>query len=205
MSMLPTLEGALVRAAAARQRRRWPRRVVVALAAGVAIGTAGVAAATSGLLDLGTDAPDQAPPAGAHIGALTAGSERLLDVTVSDPAGGPAWGLRAFRTEAGVTCLQPGRIQGGAMGIVGDDGRFHQQAPQVHSCQQGADADGLSGRAVLLAGGGSPIGVCAAQGSASSLPTCDAARLRTVFFGVLDGVPRLEVVLGAVRRAPESG
>jgi hypothetical protein len=209
MTMLPTLEEGLRRAADARETRGGVRgrlsSRVVALAAAVTVGVAGVAAAAGGLLPLGDDAPDQASPSVAHVGDLAAGTAKLLDVSVDDPDGGLRWGLRVYQTSAGATCLQPGRVQDSVMGVIGDDGRFHPQSPQVHSCQGGGTPEGLSGRSVLLADGALPLGRCAPAGSASPLPACDPAQLRTISFGVRDGRPFIDVQRGAKREQSADG
>jgi hypothetical protein len=55
----------------------------------------------------------------------------VLSLRVSDPAGGPPWGLRIERTTRGLICVQPGRIVNGKIGAIGidrafhNDGRFH--------------------------------------------------------------------------------
>jgi hypothetical protein len=187
MTMLPTLETGL-REAAARQestrRKRPTRRVAVAtVACALALAATAVGAMTD-LLPLGDDAPDQAPLSSSPIGELAPGSDAVLPVHAQDPDGGPAWGLRIYRTTAGVTCLQPGRVQAGVMGIVGDDGKFHPQRPQVHDCQQGATADGLSGRAVMLSSGQIPAGICRAANESTALPSCDPTQIRTLTYGV---------------------
>ena len=48
-----------------------------------------------------------------------------------DPTGGPPWGLRVLRTTRGLGCVQIGRVVGGRLGVLGqdgalaNDGRFH--------------------------------------------------------------------------------
>jgi hypothetical protein len=48
-----------------------------------------------------------------------------------DPRGGLPWGVREVRTSRGQACLQVGRVQGGVVGVIGQDGawandhRFH--------------------------------------------------------------------------------
>jgi hypothetical protein len=187
MTMLPTLERELREAAARQQLRRRgrPTRRVGVIAVACAVALSGTAFATvNALLPIGNEAPDQAPAGTAPVGNVAPGTDTLLRVQAPDPDGGPAWGLRVYRTTNGLTCLQPGRVQGGVMGVVGDDSRFHPQAPQVHDCQQAADAVGLSGRAVLLASGQIPIDSCRVADEHSSLPSCDPSKIRTLIYGI---------------------
>ena len=70
------------------------------------------------------------------LGGPRMGSIELTAVRVSDPDGGPPWGIRIYRplrtqTSAGaptrvvVTCAQIGRVVGGALGVLGRDGAFN--------------------------------------------------------------------------------
>jgi hypothetical protein len=54
-----------------------------------------------------------------------------LTAQAADPNGGLRWGLRTIQTGGREACLQTGRVKGGVIGVVGqdgaysDDGRFH--------------------------------------------------------------------------------
>ncbi|HWH09996.1 MAG TPA: hypothetical protein VG165_02625 [Solirubrobacteraceae bacterium] len=110
-------------------RLRHSRSLIVGLACLV---VAGPALAASGVFKTG--APLRAgqsltPRAG--NGVAMPGSVKLLALRVSDPDGGPPWGLRVERTTRGLTCVQLGRLDGGELGVLGiddafsDDGLFH--------------------------------------------------------------------------------
>ena len=44
---------------------------------------------------------------------------------MADPAGGLAWGMRVVRTTRGLVCVQVGRLRDGRLGVLGQDGEFH--------------------------------------------------------------------------------
>jgi hypothetical protein len=105
-----------------RQRRHF-RAVAVVLACLV---VAGPALAAAGVFQTGT-------PVGASVlaqpnafeGVAIPGSVRLLSLRVPDPDGGPPWVLRALKTTRGLECLQLGRLVDGRIGVIGEDGAFH--------------------------------------------------------------------------------
>lgn len=51
-----------------------------------------------------------------------------LAISVPDPAGGLSWGMRVVRTTRGLLCLQIGRLLDGRLGVLGQDGQFHDDA-----------------------------------------------------------------------------
>jgi hypothetical protein len=57
-------------------------------------------------------------------GAPLATSATLLALSVPDPGGGLPWGLRMVHTTRGLGCLQYGRLYGGRLGVLGQDGAF---------------------------------------------------------------------------------
>jgi hypothetical protein len=94
----------------------------------------GGALAASGVIEIGAPAERAGGPfsfSTVRGGGIATGSERLLALSVPDPAGGPAWGMRVFSTKQGEGCLQVGRLLDGKLGAIGqddafgDDGRFH--------------------------------------------------------------------------------
>jgi hypothetical protein len=118
--------------------------LIIAVLAG---GTTGALAA-AGVFRTGTPVgPDVASNANAVIGVAVPRSVRVLPISVNDPAGGEAWGLRFQRTTRGLACLQPGRLQDGRIGVLGqdglfgDDGRFHPLAVNYYSQYGGGCAD----------------------------------------------------------------
>jgi len=91
------------------------------------------AAFASGLITIGSPAKkvESFQIADSGLGAVTPGSARVLALRVSDPQGGPPWGLRVFTTTRGAGCIQVGRVVDGQLGVLGadgaygDDGRLH--------------------------------------------------------------------------------
>jgi hypothetical protein len=69
-------------------------------------------------------APQVQPSPGVFDGVAIPSSVRLLSLRVTDPGGGPPWGLRVARTTRGLTCLQLGRVEFGSVGALGQDGAF---------------------------------------------------------------------------------
>src|SRR6185437_8854753 len=66
----------------------------------------------------------QTPKPHEGLGVVKPGGAQVLPVAVPDPAGGPPWGLRYVVTSRGAGCLQTGRLVGGQIGVLGQDGAF---------------------------------------------------------------------------------
>ncbi|HEV7937103.1 MAG TPA: hypothetical protein VGP18_03670 [Solirubrobacteraceae bacterium] len=62
-----------------------------------------------------------AVPAGKHRPSKAS----LLSISFPDPAGGLPWGMRVVTTTRGLLCVQVGRLLGGRLGVLGQEGRFH--------------------------------------------------------------------------------
>ncbi|MEA2482094.1 MAG: hypothetical protein QOC55_41 [Thermoleophilaceae bacterium] len=133
MTIVPQLERSLVDAArrdvaaiASRSRPRMRPSLVVAIVLTL-LALAAAALAASGLIGSG---PALHPPRGvardphSGIGTSQPGAQ-LLNVAVPDPAGGPPWGLRFVTTSRGLGCLEAGRLVDGRIGVLGQDGAFH--------------------------------------------------------------------------------
>lgn len=93
------------------------RRLGIGLATLLAI-AAGVASASALTSSSGNDTlngPETVQPDGRGAS---------LPVTVADPDGGPAWAVRVYRSQAGLTCPEAGRIKDGSFGQVDGDGGF---------------------------------------------------------------------------------
>jgi hypothetical protein len=151
MTLLPDLEAQLreaarrtqpaSRAAHARRTLRPRRRMVlIALAVALAIASAAVAAVQ---LTAGDPAPKTTglgDPLRGPGHPLPAGA-RLLTLRAEDPDGGPAWGIRVYRTTRDAACWQVGRVLDGRLGVIGrdgvlgDDGRFHELPVQRDQCR----------------------------------------------------------------------
>lgn len=159
MSVVPEIEhqlrGAAERVARSPIRRalasvrRWRGRLLARpLLVGLLVvsSATGVALAARALVEVGSPAPREYPNLGERI--LPTGT-RLLSLRIADPAGGPPWGMRLIFTTADHRadgtrgdaahwgCVQIGRVLDGELGVLGqdgafhDDGRFHPLAPDV--------------------------------------------------------------------------
>ncbi|MEA2425077.1 MAG: hypothetical protein QOH13_1487 [Thermoleophilaceae bacterium] len=156
MTVVPQLRAELVdaarRAAAptpavlpARRRRPVPGRLLVA-AVLLALVLGAVALAATGVIGFGKPLK---PPRSTSLnprkglGVARPGAAQVLKIAVPDPAGGAPWGLRFVATTRGVGCLQAGRLVNGDIGVLGqdgafhDDGRFHRLAPNYFGSSPG--------------------------------------------------------------------
>jgi hypothetical protein len=52
------------------------------------------------------------------------GGSVATGATAADPAGGPDWAVRVYRSKTGQTCPEAGRVYDGDFGVVDDAGRF---------------------------------------------------------------------------------
>ncbi|HEY1689431.1 MAG TPA: hypothetical protein VGF95_11290 [Solirubrobacteraceae bacterium] len=106
------------------QRRR-PLRVI-AFAASLLLGLAAVALAATGVLSTGASVKvARHPKPWSGLGIPKPGRARLIAHTVPDPEGGPSWSMRIVSTTRGYVCLQVGRLYNGRLGVLGEDGAFH--------------------------------------------------------------------------------
>lgn len=97
-----------------------------ALAAVIALALAAVALAAAGVLLPGSPVPGTphlAPNVG--LGVPAAGRSRLIASSAPDPAGGLPWSMRIVHTTRRLVCLQIGRLYHGQIGILGEQGAFH--------------------------------------------------------------------------------
>ena len=104
-----------------------PRFSRPAAAAALAVGlvAAGSALAASGVFRTGQPIGANVPGSpDAYKGVAVARSVHVLGLEVSDPEGGPPWGLRIIRTTRGLKCVQVGRLVDGRIGVLGEDGAF---------------------------------------------------------------------------------
>ena len=154
-------------------------------------------------------------PVGAPAGPLQVSATRFQGAAIPstvrlvaetpDPHGGLPWGLRAFQTTRGQTCLQVGRVQHGTIGVIGQDGawandhRFHPISPNAYtgdSCTQ-TDADGHAfnnvaedgGVAIASAnvpwGSGRQGGGCGGSNAGRQQSPCPREDLRDLNYGLL--------------------
>ena len=138
-----------VAAAASLPRRpRWQGRTLALAIIALGIGAGAASWAATSLLSSGPPVPFQrgAPIAGRAQGAPIPGTVKLLTNAVADPGGGPAWGLRYWRTDRQYACVQVGRVYDGKLGQITDGKVFHE-------LRLGVARSGLGGCFVLDGGG----------------------------------------------------
>jgi hypothetical protein len=188
------------RGARRRQRGLQPalaRRGSLVLIVMVCLLTAAVAYATTQLIQTGSPVRSEesfSPNAGAGV-AITK-TEGLLGIAASDPAGGPPWTMRVYDTSRGLGCAQVGRLVGGRIGVLGQDGAFGNDG-RFHALP--LQASQAEGDCVLLDGAGHAfLGVGTYDEPASGLPRechllgsrdaserCARSDPRDVFYGLL--------------------
>jgi hypothetical protein len=216
MSRLPQLRSSLVSAAERRAekslpaadtspptkralpRRRSARRgsAVLLIAVGLLALTA-VAYATSRLIQTGAAVkPEERFSPSAGAGVAIPKTEDLLGIAAPDPAGGPPWTMRAYDTSRGLGCVQVGRLVGGRIGVLGQDGafnddaRFHPLPPQTS--QNEGDCVLLDGRGHAFLGVGvygepasGLLDECHLLHPRAKAERCAKSDPRDVFYGLL--------------------
>lgn len=132
------IERALETAVERRARGPWYSRMLrtgrmrglVILLVGLTVAAPALGAVTNWF---GFGAADRFPthPTTSYSGRAVPGTGELLPLRVSDPQGGPPWGLRVAQTTRGDACIQIGRVEDGQLGSLGidnawkDDHLFH--------------------------------------------------------------------------------
>jgi hypothetical protein len=179
-----------------RQRARWPLAAVIA-----PLVRAGAALAASSIL---SGAPYDPPWAHnqptVDLGIPVRGTAQLLPLRVEDAAGGPPWGLRVVRTTRGYECVELGRVVNGQLGVLGQDGwfhddhRFHPMPASVFDSES-CGLIGSAGYALTgtwdntFASGIWLVGDCQYPAPKwardAKLPVCPARDLRFVAYGLL--------------------
>ncbi len=119
-----TVSARSARAFSRPRRRLAALNLRVAIALVVLLATAAAVALADGLLSGAPVTPPFAPRPRQGDGVPIGASAQLLALSVADPAGGPPWGLRVVSTTRGAGCLQYGRLYGGQLGVLGQDGAF---------------------------------------------------------------------------------
>lgn len=219
MSYLPELREAVGAAAHRRygtdpsraRRRSWRTlnwlgrwRPLVVFAVLLAGATSGALAA-AGVFGPGAPVvtePGYAPSPRVGLGAPNPGGTRLFGLRVTDPAGGPPWGLAIVTTTRGFACPMTGRVVRGRLGVLGidyefgDDQRFH---PLRAADAVGQDCSRLDRRGHVFAIGYGWIGSasgstavaaaiherprCRLPGDLSPGLRCPQTSLRVVYYG----------------------
>jgi hypothetical protein len=177
------------------------RRALVVLVASLVV--TGSALAASGVFQTGAPVGPEVPPnPTTNVGVAIPSSVHLLALRVADPIGGPPWGLRTIKTTRGLVCVQLGRIVGGRIGVLGqdgafnDDGRFHPlsinhlEAGAFNCATQDAHGDAFLNEedfsipaAGLIAGGTNASGGCYTRRSIHD--RCPRRDLREISYGLL--------------------
>lgn len=167
-----------------RLRARRPRALIVVLAAFV---VAGPALAAVELLQPGSSVGPNVPPTpNAFDGVALRGAVRLLPLRVSDPGGGPPWGMRLIRTTRGLLCVQVGRVAFGTVGALGrdgafgNDGRFHPFSVNYQEGPPCVAPDARGNGFLNVAEYGVPRSALVGDNRVN-----EKADLRDVFFGLL--------------------
>jgi hypothetical protein len=198
MTFLPQLRDQLASLPPAGQSRRHRAPVIGALLAASVVMTGGALAA-AGVIPPGKPltSPLPTPDPDRGEGAVIASSARVLGLRVPDPAGGPPWGLRIVKTTRGATCLQPGRVVDGKLGVLGqdgvsgNDGKFH-ELPLTPFAAPGCVPDDGAGHAYIsstmntVASGPPPTPACkGTRGRDPKLPDCPVGDARQLILGLL--------------------
>jgi hypothetical protein len=167
MTYLPQLRDQLVALPAEGAPSRRRRATIGAALTAIAAVLTGGALAIAGVLPTG----GKDARARRGNGVTIPSSARVLPLRFDDPAGGPPWGMRIWKTTRGAECVQVGRIVDGKLGFLGqdesagNDGRFHEAPLDVGNC------------APLDAGGHAFLSITTAvPASAAFPPACAAAR-----------------------------
>jgi hypothetical protein len=185
---------------AATSVRRWRGQLLARpLLVGVLLvsSATGVALAARALVGVGSPAPREYPSLGEKI--LPTGT-RLLSLRVADPAGGPPWGMRLIFTTVyrgaggarrGVAhwgCVQIGRIVDGQLGVLGEDGAFHDDG-LFHALPIQPEACGSLSRSGQLVGltGNSNIETASAYQGLDGCVTESTRRMQAI---ALPGIER---------------
>jgi len=192
------------------KRERRARRIPL-LAAIVAGGLlfAAAAFAASQIIGVGTSvtasSSQERPTKTTGVGVPVSGPQRsaisaqLLPISVADPAGGLPWGIRLVHTTRGLLCVQVGRLLDGRLGVLGQDGEFHNDGlfhelpPGVldpSTCSQPRDtvlyrSEGLAATGAMPGPTRSCLYPGASPEDGSRLPACPAADERLLAFGLL--------------------
>ena len=168
-------------AAAPRRRRRPSRGAVIAATAAVVAGC-GVAAAATGTFPIGKPIkPRPANRTGPAAEQPVRGSGQVAAIRTADPDGGPPWGVREFRTATGRSCLQAGRVVNGRLGLIGDDGAFHEVPLATFVCEGGTPTSPRASDGIRSSGGGGAPATASGTGSYSAHPCYDHISVRTSF------------------------
>lgn len=170
VAALEPVDGGSRRAAAPRWRRT--RRGRPILTAVLVLGVSGGAAAWAATALLSNGAPVAyqrgAPIAGRAQGAPVPGTVKLLVDDVADPAGGPPWGLRSWKTDRKYGCLQVGRVYEGRLGQITGGKVFHE-------LRLGITRDALGGCYVLDGSDQGFVALHTDAGSSGQPPACPIA------------------------------
>jgi hypothetical protein len=140
------------------RRPRPTRRALVAAAAIVVLGVGIATAATGEFPPVGDPIPSPVRDDARRPLSPVTGTGRVAPIRTPDPDGGPPWSVRTFRTRGGPECEQVGRVVEGRLGVIGDDGEFH-EAPLASVACFSRRRGPVPADATLLRSHGSPTPV----------------------------------------------
>jgi hypothetical protein len=159
-------------------RRRRRRRVAASLAAAAIVAGGGFVLFGGG--------------GGGPFAVTHPNSSAGIVARTKDPAGGRGWGMRIVRTN-GWTCMQLGRLQNGQLGVIGENGFFHNDgrfhpfpiSPADHAQCTPTDGAGHAFMGIEL--GGAPAAGFVGNGTTgcTSLSGCGPSEMRFVEYGLL--------------------
>jgi hypothetical protein len=162
-----------------------------------ALALAAVAYATTQLIQTGSPVrSEERFFANGGAGVAIPKTEGLLGIAAPDPAGGPPWTMRTYETSRGLGCAQVGRLVGGRIGVLGqdgafhDDGRFHPLPPQASQAEGECVMLDARGHAFLGVGDyGVPASglphQCHLLDSRTARRSCADSDPRDIFYGLL--------------------
>ena len=151
---------------------------------------------------------------GGALGVAHPGAPAGIVARAQDPAGGRGWGMRIVRT-SGWTCVQLGRLQNGQLGVIGENGFFHNDGrfhPFPISASDHAECTPTDGGGHAFMGielGGAPAAGFVGDGTTgcTSLSFCGPSEMRFVEYGLLgpDATSVTYTLHGRPRRLATTG
>jgi hypothetical protein len=196
--------------------------LVLAVAALAATGVIGFGAPVRASHPPGRERPSKTDGIGIPVAAADGlpVSAQPLAISVRDPGGGLPWGMRVVRTTRGLLCVQIGRLLDGRLGVLGQDGQFHDDglfheipattldpdtciAPSVWTIMSD---DGLPAAGALQSPASSCVPPWLKAGPSGPKP-CPAGDERLIGFGVLGphAVSVSYMVHGQLHTMPTAG
>jgi hypothetical protein len=151
--------------------------------------TAAAAFAASQLLSTGAPVKPGHFSRRVGVGVAIHRGVELTGIATPDPAGGPPWTMRIYRTSRGLGCVQVARWANGRIGVIGqggafgDDGAFHPLPAETGEGYGNCVLLDAAGRAFLAMN----FDVVPANGEQTACrpSSCTSGNTRLVFYGLL--------------------